>query len=78
MEKLIEVIKLAKPEADIDDMLSSKDLYGYGLIDSLDILVLVDEINAAYGIEIGGADLRREDFRTLDNIYAMVKRCGGA
>ena len=78
MEKLIEIIMLAKPEADIEDFLSARDLYGQGVIDSLDIIVLVDEINAAYDIAISNADLSRGDFLTVETILAMIKRCGGA
>ncbi len=78
MEKLIQVMLNAKPEADINDLLSSQDLYGDGLIDSLDILVIVDEINAEFDLDIGGASLRREDFLTVESLFAMVKRCGGA
>jgi acyl carrier protein len=77
MEKLIEVLKLAKPETEIADFLNARDLYGQGIIDSYDILVMLDEINAAYGIEICGADLRREDFMTVESLHALVKRCGG-
>jgi acyl carrier protein len=78
MEKLIEALKSAKPETDIEDILAAKDLYGQGIIDSLDILVILDEINAAFGIEIGGSDVRREDFMTVESLYRLVQRHGGA
>ena len=77
MEKLIETLKLAKPETDIEDFLTAVDLYGQGVIDSLDITVIIDEINAAFDIEIGAADLRHEDFMTVDSIYALINRHGG-
>jgi acyl carrier protein len=77
MEQLIEVLKLAKPERDINDFLSATDLYGQGVIDSLDIIVIVDELNAAFGIELGAADIGRKDFITVDNIYALVQRAMG-
>ena len=77
MDKLMDTIMLAKPESDIGDFLTATDLYGQGMIDSLDIIIILDEICAAYGIEISGADIRREDFMTLESIYALIKRKGG-
>lgn len=74
MELLIETLKLVKPEVSIEDMLASKDLYGEGLIDSLDILSIIEEINAAFDIEIGGDELSRKDFMSVDSIYALVQR----
>ena len=77
MDKLIDVIMLAKPETDIRDFLNAADLYGEGVIDSLDIMVILDEICAAFCIEITGADIRREDFMTVESIFALIKRKGG-
>lgn len=77
MEKLIEVLKISKPETDSEDFLAAKDLYGQGVIDSLDILVILDEICAAFNISLTAADLRREDFKTVESLYEMVKRHGG-
>ena len=74
MDKLIEVFKLSKPQTDINLLLKSTDLYGQGLIDSFDILIIMDEICIAYGIAINGADLHREDFKTMNSLYAMIKR----
>lgn len=78
MEKLLEVLQLSKPETDIQDFLNATDLYGQGVIDSLDIVVIVDEICDAFGIEINGAELCREDFITVDSIYSMVQRLSKA
>jgi acyl carrier protein len=78
MEKLIATLQSAKPETDIEDILAAKDLYGQGLVDSLDILVILDELNAAFGIEIGGSEVRREDFMTVESLCRLVQRCGGA
>ena len=77
MEKLLEVLKLSKPETDIEAFLSADDLYGQGVIDSFDIIVILDEINAAFSTEINTADLRREDFMTVESVYMLIKRHGG-
>ncbi len=78
MERLIETLKQAKPETDIEDILAAKDLYGQGIVDSLDILVILDEINAAFSIAISGATVRREDFMTVESLYRLIQRHGGA
>jgi len=77
MEKLIELIKLAKPETNIDDFLTATNLYEEGVIDSFDIIILIDEISAAFDIKIKAADIRRKDFMTVADIYDMIKRKGG-
>lgn len=74
MEKLINTLLLAKPEAEAQDFLDATDLYGQGVIDSLDIIVIIDEINAAYNIEIGGADISRNDFKTVQSIFELIQR----
>lgn len=73
MEKLLEALRLAKPTVDTETLKNAKDLYSQGFIDSFDILVILDEINAAFGTNITGADFSRNDFRTVENIYAMVQ-----
>ncbi len=74
MEKLLEALRLAKPTVDIETMKTSTDLYGQGIIDSFDILVIIDEINAAFGTNITGTSFSRKEFSTVDSIYEMVKR----
>jgi acyl carrier protein len=74
MDKLIEIFKEIKSETDIETILAATDLYGQGIIDSLDIVVLADEICAAFDIEITGASMSRKDFMTVKSIYAMIER----
>jgi acyl carrier protein len=57
--------------------LGARDLYGEGILDSLDIIIVVSELNAAYGIAIGAASFTREDFMTVADIMALVERHGG-
>ena len=77
MEKLIELLAQTKPETEIEDVLNATNLYGQGVIDSLDIIVIIDEINAAFNIEIGAADISRDDFMTVESLYALILRKGG-
>jgi acyl carrier protein len=78
VEKLIAILMAAKPVMDAEQLKSANDLYGEGVIDSFDIIVILDEINAAFGVEIGGAGFTRDDFMTPESIYGLVKRHGGA
>jgi acyl carrier protein len=77
MEKLLEVILSAKPVIDAETLLEAKDLHGEGILDSLDIIIIVSELNAVYGISIGPAGFTREDFMTVADILALVERHGG-
>lgn len=77
MERMIKVILQSKPMLDESELIASKDLYGDGLLDSLDILVVIDEICAEYGFKIGAGDFTRADFMSVETICEMVKRLGG-
>jgi acyl carrier protein len=74
MEKVLVLLTMAKPTVDAEIFKNAKDLYWEGIIDSLDIMILLDEINNAYGINIGPTDFSRKDFRTVADIYNMIQR----
>jgi acyl carrier protein len=76
-ERLLNVLTAAKPVIDAETFLNSEDLYGEGILDSLDILIAIDELCAEYGAKIDFADFSREDFKTVAAIYELVRRCGG-
>ncbi|MDR1203864.1 MAG: phosphopantetheine-binding protein [Peptococcaceae bacterium] len=77
MDKLIETLMAAKPVMDAEAFLKSKDLYGEGVLDSFDILVIVEELCEAYGIEMDITSFSREDFMTVESIRELVRRRGG-
>jgi acyl carrier protein len=74
MDELLSVLTTAKPVVDAETFMKAKDLYGEGIIDSLDIMIILDEINHVYGINIGSADFTRGDFRTVADIHNLIKR----
>jgi acyl carrier protein len=74
MDKVLEAILLAKPGVTESMLKNSKDLYGQGIIDSLAIFIIIDELNAMFNINIGMDEFTRDDFKTVDNIYALVKK----
>lgn len=78
MEKVLQLLTMAKPAVDVETFMNAKDLYWDGIIDSFDILVILDEINNAYGIKIEPSGFSRNDFRTVANIYDLIQRHLGA
>ena len=71
MEQLMNVLKKFKPDV---NFASSADIVKEGLLSSLDIMMLIVELNNEFDIEIGIEDLRIENFMTVETIWAMVQR----
>lgn len=53
------------------------DLFAAGGLSSLFAMQLVVHLETAYGISIRGADLRLDNFRTVTNMVALVRRLRG-
>ena len=47
-----------------------------GLIDSLDITVLIAAIDDAFGVHIRVADIEPENFDSVDAMLRLIKQCG--
>ena len=45
-----------------------------GMLDSFDVVSLVDEIESAFGVAIGGSDVLPENFCSVDAICKTIKR----
>lgn len=56
------------------DFQAQKRLIDDGLLESLDIVMLVDELMCHYDIEISVEDLIPENFNSAEAIYALVQR----
>ncbi|CCH30839.1 phosphopantetheine-binding protein [Actinosynnema sp. NPDC047251] len=50
------------------------DLFGSGLVSSLFALQLVVHVETAFGVAVQGADLKLDNFRTIDAITDLVVR----
>lgn len=74
MERLIKTILMSKSTLSEEEVRSSKDLYGDGLLDSMDIFVLIDEISAEYNLKLSAADFTRKDFKSVDSLCEFLKR----
>ena len=72
-EKIIEILTELRPEFDFTE---NVDFIEEGMLDSFDIVSLVDELEEVFGIKIQGIDVIPSNFSTVDNIIALLKKSG--
>ena len=72
-EKIIEILNDLRPEFDFTE---GVDFIEEGMLDSFDIVSLVDELEETFGIKIEGIDVIPSNFSTIDNIIALLKKSG--
>jgi len=70
-EKVIEILTELRPEFDFAEDVN---FIEEGMLDSFDVVSLVDEIESAFGVAIGGADVLPENFCSIDAICETIKR----
>ena len=71
MEELLNILTENCPGIDFE---GQKHLIDDGILDSLNIVMLVGELNEAFDISIGAEDLMPENFNSVEAIYALVQR----
>lgn len=54
-----------------------KDFIEEGIFDSLEIMMMVEKLEKAYGCSIKGAEIIPENFVSIEAIQEMVVRNGG-
>ncbi len=74
MEKIYELLSQIRPEFDFR---SSDDFISDGLLDSFDVVALVEELESTFDCIIDGLDVVPENFNTVDNIIKLIKRNNG-
>ncbi len=70
-QEIIEILASLNPYVDID---RETKLLEEDLLDSIEILLLVDELEKKYQIKIPLDELSEEDFTTVSAIASMVER----
>ncbi len=75
MEKIMEILKGIRPEFDFS---ASEDFIEDGYLDSFDLVTLVSELDAAFGISIDGLDIIPENFMSAEAIAGVVRNNGGS
>ena len=74
MERLMKILGELHPEVNFG---GKERLIEGGILDSIDIVSMVTDIKAQYGISIGADDITRENFETPEEIRALIMRRGG-
>lgn len=72
-EKIIEILTELRPEFDFTEDVN---FIEEGMLDSFDVVSLVDELEEQFGIKIDGVDILPENFSTIDSIVALLKKSG--
>jgi acyl carrier protein len=75
MERILEILSGLHDEFDYRN---SEDFILDGMLDSFDIVELVTEMEARFGIEIDASDIIPENFSSLERMAALVIKSGGS
>lgn len=73
-EKIIEILTDLRPEFDFNE--EGVDFIEDGMLDSFDMVSLVDELEEQFDIKIDGVDVIAANFSTVANIEALLKKYG--
>jgi acyl carrier protein len=73
-ERVLQILRGLRPDA---DFAASQDFVRDGLLDSFDIVALVNELDAQFRVAVRGADILPENFRSLAAIASLVERSPG-
>lgn len=76
MEDRQRLLALLQDVRDDVDFAGETALIQNGLIDSLDITVLIAAIDDAFGIHIRVADIEPENFDSVDAMLRLIRQCG--
>lgn len=76
MEDRQRLLALLQDVRDDVDFAGETALIQNGLIDSLDITVLIAAIDDAFGTHIRVADIEPENFDSVDAMLRLIRQCG--
>lgn len=72
-EQIIKILTELRPEFDFSEDIN---FIKEGMLDSFDVVNLVNELDEAYGISIDGMDVLPENFSSVDKIINLLKKNG--
>lgn len=72
-EQIIKILTELRPEFDFNQDVN---FIEEGMLDSFDVVNLVSELDATFGISIDGVDILPENFATVDAIEKLLKKNG--
>ena len=71
MDELREILREIKPDIDFEH---EDNLIESGLMDSLDIVAIIDAVQEHFKIELDGKDIEPDNFVSAAAIWKMVER----
>lgn len=71
---ILDMLTELRPEFDFTD---SEDFIMDGMLDSFDIISMINMLEEKYDIKIDGLDIVPENFISIDSIEELVKKSGG-
>lgn len=71
MDELMKLLAENCPDIDFE---TERALIDDGILDSLDIVMLVGELNDAFSVTITAEDLVPENFNSAEAIYTLIQR----
>ena len=74
-EQIIEILTELRPEFDFTEDVN---FIEEGMLDSFDVVSLVDALEEQFNIKIDGVDVLPENFSTIDSIIALLHKSGAA
>lgn len=73
-EKIISILSELRPEFDFTE--EGLNFIEQGMLDSFDVVTLVDALDTEYNIVIDGIDILPENFSSIDNIITLLEKYG--
>ena len=74
MKTVEQILKSIKPEVDFS---LSQDFIEDGLLDSLELITLIEDLESTYDIEIDPMEILPENSSSVSKIMEMIVKCGG-
>lgn len=71
-EQIIKILTELRPEFDFSQ--EGQDFIEEGMLDSFDMVSLVDSIETEFGVAISGVDIVPENFCNIEAIAATIER----
>jgi len=72
-EKIVSILTELSPEFDFNEPL---DFIEEGMLDSFDVINLVTALDSEFGISIDGTDVLPDNFSSVENIEALLRKNG--
>ena len=74
MDELMEIMEDIRQDIDFS---SEKSLIDDKILTSFDILSIISEISASFGIRLSAGEVRPENFNSAEAMWAMITRLQG-